>query len=648
MLTPSSSVANLSHPNGATGPCPDPELLRRIAAGVISDDSLTATIGHLHACDHCRQSFEAFMRADLHSLKPLAGDTHHPAATLPHAEPPLPDEIGPGFQVIESLGTGGMGFVLKCHDTRLRRTVAVKLLRNDRVTPDHLERIAREARAQASLNHPNIVPVYEIGQHAGLPMIVMEYLPGGSLRDRIAQAPLQPRQAAAVVAAIARGLDQAHAAGVVHRDLKPSNILLTDGELAGDAHAAVPKIADFGLAKFLSEGSDLTAADAIPGTPAYLAPELVGAARAQATPASDQYALGVILYECLTGRPPFTGVSFAQLVALIQAAMPVSPRELTAGISRDLETICLKCLQKNPAHRYATALELAQDLDACLAGLPIQARPVPPLVRSWRWCLRNRRLAAAIGVAVVSLVSLAIGGVAVAFSQAKLRRLAYQNGQLAVAQARKAAESEREALKQRDMARSQFVESSRVLHDIGSLLSIYRFAKNDETDLKSINRAFHRKVLELTEPYLKRPDLETDSPEMLPLSIFNAARAHDELGNETQAVVHFERLLELTRRTEPAPLAHENFRHLATASTLSLAEIHKRRGRLDQAIAIIEPFWNQPVDPVTKRPPDPADPTWRDLRSLFGAKLRELYEMKGLYDQARRIDEEILRSSANP
>lgn len=649
MLTSSSSsVVNPSHPKVEIDTCPESKILQQIAAGDFSDASLTATIGHLQTCDRCRHRFEELIRADLRRLSPVGGDTHHAADTLPHDEPPLPHEIGPGFQVIESLGAGGMGSVLKCYDIRLGRTVAVKLVRNDRITPDQLERTAREARAQASLNHANIVPVYEIGQHAGLPMIVMEFLPGGSLRDRIARAPLQPRQAAGVVAAIARGLDHAHANGVVHRDLKPSNILLTDGDLTGDAHAAVPKIADFGLAKFLSEGSDLTAADAIPGTPAYLAPELIVAGEKQATPASDLYALGVILYECLTGRPPFAGASFAQLAALIAAAMPVSPRELTAGISRDLETICLKCLQKNPAHRYATAWELAQDLDAFLAGRPIQARPVTPLVRSWRWCLRNRRLAAAIAVAVVSLVSLAVGGVAVAFSQAKLRHLADQNGQLAIAQARKAAASEHEALYQRDQARIQFVESSRVLHDIGSLLSIYQFTKNDETDLKSINREFQRKVLELTVPYLKRTDLHTDSPEMLPMSLFNAARAYEQLGNEPEAVRHFESLLELMRTTEPPHNATETFRHLTTASTLSLAEIHKRNGRLDLAIALLEPFWNQPVDPVTKRPPDPADTQWLRLRNLFGAKLRELYEMKGLHDEARRIDEEIRRLSANP
>lgn len=644
----------------APGTCPDPELLRQTAAGDFSDSRIAATTDHLAACGHCRQKFESFLKNDAQALRGHAAPIEpgssarragHAAVRFEHAAPPA--EIGNGFQVLESLGTGGMGTLYKCLDPRLGRVVAVKLVRGDHNNPEDLQRSAREARAQAALNHPNIVPVYEIGQHAGLPMIVMEYLPGGTLKDRIARGPLPPRQAARLLAAIARGLQHAHDAGVIHRDLKPSNILLTEAALDRqpgheNENPAIPKIADFGLARLLSETSDLTAPDAIPGTPAYLAPELLGTGKSRATPASDLYALGVILYESLTGRPPFTGASFAQLVSLIETATPVSPRELTAGISRDLETICLKCLQKNPAHRYATPLDLAQDLEAFLAGRPITARPVHPLTRSWRWCLRNRRLAAAIGVAALSLVCLAIGGVAVAVSQAKLRRIADDNGKLAVAQAEKAAESEREARSQRDMARSQFYESSRVLHDIGGLLVVYKHATRPEDHLRQINREFQKKVLQFSEPYLNRPDLDTDSPEFLPMSLFNAARAHDELGNLKEAVRTYERLLDLTRKTTPSPTVTETFRHLATVSTLNLAEIHKRQGRHDQAIALLEPFWLEPVDPVTKRPPNPADPAWRQLRCLYGAKLRELYQMKGLHDQARRIDEEILRSSANP
>lgn len=636
-----------------TATCPDSEILRRTAAGDFSDSQLTATVDHLTACTTCRYRFESFLNHDAQALRGQAAPNRpessanlgdHAASSFQYAAPPA--KIGSDFLVLESIGAGGMGALYKCHDTRLGRVVAVKLVRSDRNNPDDLQRSAREARAQAALNHPNIVPVYEIGQHAGLPMIVMEYMPGGTLKNRIARGPLPPRHAAYLVAAIARGLQHAHNAGVIHRDLKPSNILLSDAgpnPKPDQENLVKPKIADFGLARLLSEASDLTASDAVPGTPAYLAPELFGTCKTQATPASDLYALGVILYESLTGRPPFTGVSFVQLGTLIETATPVSPRELTAGISRDLETICLKCLQKNPAHRYASSQALAEDLEAFLAGRPIMARPVHPLIQSWRWCLRNRRLAAAIGVAALSLVCLAIGGVAVAFSQAKLRRLADNNGKLAVAQANKAAESEREARIQRDQARGQFYDSSRVLHDIGSLLVVYKHSDMPEVDIRKINLEFQKRVLRFSDLYLKRPDLGTDSPEYLSMSLYNAARAYDELGDVAEAVRTYERLLDLARKTTPLATATETFRHLTTASTLNLAEIHKRHGRYDQAIALLEPFWLAPVDPVTKQPPDPDAPEWRRLRELFGAKLRELYELKNLPAKARHIDEEVER-----
>ncbi len=635
--------------------CPDSDLLRKTAAGDFSDADLVATIDHLQSCDHCRQRFESFFRQDspargscatpvlveLAGSSPGTGEPHDAVARILRVDAPPPAELGPGFRVLQTLGIGGMGTVRKCFDTRLGRIVAIKLVRSDRFAPDCLERTAREARAQASLNHPNIVPVFEIGQHAGLPMIVMEFLAGGSLKDRIARNLLSPRQAAWTIAAIARGLQHAHDAGVIHRDLKPSNILLTAGELNGEPGSAIPKIADFGLARFLSEGSDLTAVDAVPGTPAYLAPELVAAVKSPATPASDLYALGVILYECLTGRPPFTGGSYAQLISLIETATPVSPGELTAGISLDLETICLKCLRKNPADRYPSALALAEDLEAFLECRPIQARPVPPLVRSWRWCMRNRRLAAAIGVAALSLVSLAVGGVAVAISQAQLLRLADHNGQMAVAQAKKAAESEREARSQRDQARLQFLASSHVLHDIGSMLLAYESTQNNAADLKKINIEFQKRVIQLTEPYLNRPDFDTDSPEILLVSLFNAARAYDELGDSAEAARKYERLLDLARRTTPDPIATEIHRHLVTASTLNLADIHKRHGRLDQAIDLLEPFWLHPVDPGSRRPPDTADLDWHRLRLTFGTELRELYESKGLSEKATQVHEEI-------
>ena len=286
------------------------------------------------------------------------------------AEAPLPEF--PGHEVLDQLGRGGMGIVYRARDVRLGRIVALKTLLEARyATPEQIERFLDEARAVARLRHPNIVAIHAIGEHEGRPYLSLEYVEGGSLARRLVSGPMAPRPAAELVETVARAIDAAHRAGVVHRDLKPGNVLLTA--------EGVPKVGDFGLAKLLDSDSALTGSGQVMGTPSYMAPEQAEGHSSRVGPAADVYAMGTILYQALTGRPPFLGDSALETIRLVTTTEAVPPTRLRPDVPRDLETICLKCLEKDPARRYASAAGLADDLRRFLDGRPIlrvrSARP---------------------------------------------------------------------------------------------------------------------------------------------------------------------------------------------------------------------------------------------------------------------------------
>jgi serine/threonine protein kinase/WD40 repeat protein len=286
-----------------------------------------------------------------------------------------------GYEVLSELGRGGMGVVYLARQFRLNRLVALKMvLAGAYAASTDLVRFLAEAEAAAQLQHPNIAQVHEVGSHGGLPFISLEYVDGGTLAQKLKGTPLPPRQAAGLTATLGRAVQYAHQHGVVHRDLKPANILLTED--------GTPKISDFGVAKRSAAGSGMTQTGAILGTPSYMAPEQAEGKR-DVGPAADVYALGAILYELLTGRPPFKGPTPLDTVLQVMKDEPVPPRRLQPKAPRDLETICLKCLQKDPRKRYASAAALADDLDRFLADRPILARPTGRPERAWRWCRRN-------------------------------------------------------------------------------------------------------------------------------------------------------------------------------------------------------------------------------------------------------------------
>jgi hypothetical protein len=360
------------------------------------------------------------------------------AAGRPATAPTADSGRFPGYELLGEIGRGGAGVVYKARQLLPPRLVALKVLH---AGVGEAVRFRVEAEAIARLRHPNIVQVYEVGQRDGPPHLALEYVDGDSLARRLAGTPLPAPEAARLVQTLAEAMHHAHQMGVVHRDLKPANVLLaspvaTRCQRVGDTEAHTqaacgyePKIADFGLAKLLGgDGSGPTESGAVLGTPSYMAPEQAGGGSRAAGPAVDVYALGAILYECLTGRPPFKAATSLDTMLQVLSEEPVPPRRLLPGLPRDLETVCLKCLDKDPRRRYATAQELADELKRFLAGEPVRARPVGRPARLWRWGRRNpwkAGLAAAMGVLLPVVFALLV-----AMLQARgqaTRDLQYQN-----------------------------------------------------------------------------------------------------------------------------------------------------------------------------------------------------------------------------
>ncbi len=428
--------------------CPDRDALERLLLGDIPAEEMAALEGHVAACPHCLEvvrdvttedalvlavraggragdippeEADPTLIARLCRLRQAAGTAaalSGPPAFGDRAEelsgvlapPGEPDELGRfgPYGILRVLGSGGMGVVLAARQEHPRRVVALKMiLAGPLGSRQRQARFQSEPEVVARLQHPNIVQVHEVGDHGGRPYYTMEYLDGGSLAQKLAAAPLAPRAAAELTEALARAVHFAHERGFVHRDLKPANVLL--------AEDGTPKVADFGLAKqFGGEPSDpaspyRTESGAILGTPGYMAPEQAEGKK-DIGPAADVYALGAILYECLTGRPPFRAATVLETLEQVRSQEPVPISRLQPTVPRDLQTICLKCLHKDPARRFASAEALADDLGRFLRGEPIRARPVSRRERLWKWARRKPALAALLAVSGLSLVTLVAGG----------------------------------------------------------------------------------------------------------------------------------------------------------------------------------------------------------------------------------------------
>ena len=338
------------------------------------------------------------------------------------------------YELLQEIARGGMGVVWKARQTKLNRIVALKMILAGQLASEQdVHRFQLEAEAAANLDHIGIVPIFEIGEYRAQQFFSMGFIDGDSLAERVNDGPMKPREAASIVKQVAQAIAYAHERNVIHRDLKPANVLIdSDGQ---------PKVTDFGLAKKTETDSGLTASGQILGTPAFMPPEQASGEIDNIGPLADVYSIGAILYNLVTGRPPFQSASAMDTLRQVLENEPVPPRQLNSALDEDLQTICLKCLEKRPDKRYASAQDLIDELNRYLNGEPIVARPIGRLERSWRWCRRKPALAGLAAVGAALLAVLSIGGPMVALQQRN--------------SARRQAALKAEALHSRDLAEEQ-------------------------------------------------------------------------------------------------------------------------------------------------------------------------------------------------
>lgn len=392
-----------------------------------------------------------------------AGDREQTSSSCPSA--PLPRSLG-DYELLEEIARGGMGVVFRARQKSLDRIVALKLVIGGPVaSAAALERFQAEAQTAGSLQHPNIVAIHEVGAHEGQAYFSMDFIEGRDLAQVLRDGPLPPRQAAGYVKAIAKAIEYAHQRGILHRDLKPSNVLIDPFDR--------PRITDFGLAKRLSGDSELTVSGQVLGSPNFMAPEQARGVHAKTGPWSDVYSIGAVLYHLITGRPPFQAATLTEVLRQVVANAPAAPRLLNPSLPIDLETICLKCLEKEPGRRYPTAQALADELGRFLGGQPILARPIDPVGKTWRWCRRNPRLTAALGAAALSLV-LGFAGISLALRGERIQRQRAEAGELSARQNAYvlAMHGAQQALNANNQARAL------------ELLKLYGPVRESETDLR--------------------------------------------------------------------------------------------------------------------------------------------------------------------
>ncbi|MDX1929682.1 MAG: serine/threonine-protein kinase [Pirellulaceae bacterium] len=385
------------------GTHPTHEQLERFALGALESNQASKVETHIAGCETCCKLLDATQSDNMHSDKLI--DLLRKSTSSPS---PSNLRLIAGYQILDELGRGGMGVVYRALQPALRRQVALKMIAQGvHAGQSELMRFRREAEATAALHHPYIAQVYDVGELDGQPYIAMELIQGRALSEHLLSQPLRFEEAARLLVRLAQAIQHAHASGIVHRDLKPQNILLESfPDDIRESDELRPKIVDFGLAKRIEPSATVTSTGIIVGTPSYMSPEQATGNNALVGPSTDIYALGAILYEALAGRPPFKGVSPIETLTQVRTAEPVRPSVLRPGLPRDLETICLKCLQKSPKDRYLAATDLIEDLDRFLDGRPILARPVGLTRATWKWTKRHPAVAALIGVIILASASL--------------------------------------------------------------------------------------------------------------------------------------------------------------------------------------------------------------------------------------------------
>jgi serine/threonine-protein kinase len=472
---------------------------------------------------------------------------------------PPPDTLGE-YEILEEIARGGMGVVFKARQRRLQRQVALKMiLAGDLAAPTAVQRFRFEAETVASLDHPNIVPIYDVGEDNNRHFFTMKLIDGSSLTRHVQRLKDDPDAAADLVATVARAVDYAHRRGLLHRDLKPANILI-------DGHGR-PHVTDFGLAKWVNNAVSLNTESGIAvGTPSYMAPEQAGGPHKALTTAADVYSLGAILYELLSGRPPFKEETALLTLRAVLDTEPPAPRTLNPRAPVDLEIICLKCLQKEPGRRYASAAALADDLERYLHGEPIQARPVLPPERFWRWCRRKPIVA---GLVAALVLSLAVGGGLAAWqwqvAEANYHR-ADQNwhdaeaaSRIAERQTLAAKQANQEAelhLREKEKANGEAEKSFKQAHELVTelIVKLGHQRLRDVPGLQPLRQELLEAALGYFEEFLKQRGDDQELREQQASTYFSVGEITNLLGPRERALAAYQKSQELYRellRTNP-------------------------------------------------------------------------------------------------
>jgi tetratricopeptide (TPR) repeat protein len=490
----------------------------------------------------------------------------------------------PGYEILCELGHGGMGIVYQARQLRLNRIVAIKMiLAGDFAPPDAVERFVAEAESIAKLHHPNIVQIFALGECGGRTYFEMEYVAGGSLADRIGGTPWPVRDASRLIETLARAIGEAHRLAIVHRDLKPANILLSN--------EGTPKIADFGLAKCLDTKTRTARTEWIVGSPSYMAPEQAGRRTSPIGPPADVYSLGATLYELLTGRPPFQATTVLETLELLRSSEPIAPTRLRPRLPRDLVTICLKCLEKDPARRYSTGSELAEDLRRFDAGETISARAAGWHERVWRWCRREPAvacLAIALFAGLVGVLTQWLRAESHLQEALHHRGRAEQNVRDALLQRSRAEANARKEAGARHRAQERFDAALKALGRVeeiandASLLREHRL-EGLRANLLQTALGFYKELQESLEE-----DAAVEARLLLSEAYARAAFVTSELGRQQEALAAYRRSLALVEHTAAAAPEDSEIRFALARSHSRVGYILRLMGSLTEAFQSYE------------------------------------------------------------
>ncbi len=484
------------------------------------------------------------------------------------------------------IGEGGMAEVYRCYDERLGRNVAVKVIDSSVMSSRNLERLEQEARIHARLKHPNVVSLLDFKIVNGLPYLIMELVEGGTLKELLKTKTINPRTLAAILRDVALAVQAAHELGILHRDLKPANILLERRKRSGSSESSdtfsgknlIPKVSDFGLAKLTDSKTDLSKSAMYLGTPAYMSPEQTIGNSSRIGPRADIYSLGVILYEGLTGRLPFVGDELTELFGRIRHNVPVPPSEIEAGVPHDLETICLKCLEKDQRARYQSAADLAEDLTRFLKGNSIAARPIGPISQLYRWARRKPVVAAAV---------LLLIGETLAFGLWNMRQAQIQAG------AREAAEQVADDLrKKHSTLQSQYIYAISLTHANADELGVIIGKGCSESDLRKFQSKLRRQRGELAERII--PDLANDHAfdAFLVQAHYLSGVNKKRHGDHMAAAAQFQESIDNARSCAKSDVVDEDLPYFAMRSFNYLAEYDIARGDYSTALNLLLEAWD--------------------------------------------------------